>query len=78
MNWARQLSPSRISRQPFSRVSFGVFLRCRCFKDILEAEEERVETGLAIEDMEATGAYVACRVFGIMKGREGLTLGHFF
>ena len=31
------------------------FFNVRCFKDILEAEEERVETGLAIEDMEATG-----------------------
>lgn len=38
-------------------VSCVYLVVSRCFKDILEAEEERVETGLAIEDMEATGWY---------------------
>lgn len=31
----------------------------RCYKDILEAEEDRVETGLARDDMEATGVFAS-------------------
>ncbi|CAN0422641.1 unnamed protein product, partial [Ectocarpus sp. 12 AP-2014] len=47
----------------------------RCFKDILEAEEDRVETGLARVDMEATGVTVAQRVQGDQDGESSVVGG---
>lgn len=44
----------------------SIFHPIRCFKDILEAEEDRVETGLARVDMEATGLSVI--LFFLMVG----------
>lgn len=40
----------------------------RCYKDILEAEEDRVETGLARDDMEATGGCILCEDNALEEG----------
>eukprot|EP00752_Nemacystus_decipiens_P012313 g10918.t1 len=47
----------------------------RCYKDILSAEEDRVETGLARDDMEATGVTVAQRVQGDQDGESSVVGG---
>ncbi|CAM9497984.1 unnamed protein product, partial [Ectocarpus sp. 12 AP-2014] len=44
----------------------------RCFKDILEAEEDRVETGLARVDIGASGVTVAQRVQGDQDGESSV------
>lgn len=45
--------------------------RERCYKEILSAEEDRVETGLARDDMEATGIAVnRASVIGVHASRS--------
>ena len=44
----------------YQHVDCHVARPCRCYKEILSAEEDRVETGLARDDMEATGVDFVC------------------